>query len=350
MGKVKGRGVALNVLNVYAPQGVVVKQNLWREISSEVASASGLWIIMGDFNAMQFPEEWKSSTFKSSCARNFNAFIHDLGLLEPRTFRVYNFWLGKQGYEEAVKAAVESFNDTRKCLKNWKDEMLEKEGESTNMARKEVEQLEEDMETRDLLEEEEEWVLMESKIVIKEVELKNNADLKQRKRIKWALDGDENSKFFRGVTNSRKTKNSIHGLCIGGEWVTIPKKIKKEILGYFRNRFIESIPERPELECPNIKKISKDHKVMLIESFSKNEIKDAVCEYDGDKAPDLDGLNMKILKHFWHLFETDLYEVLTNFYNEGNISCGSGSSFITLILKINSRSQKLSPYKSCGDY
>lgn len=40
--------------------------------------------------------------------------------------------------------------------------------------------------------------------------------LKQKSRLKWAIDGDENSRFFQGVVRGRLKKNSIHDLSING--------------------------------------------------------------------------------------------------------------------------------------
>lgn len=41
-------------------------------------------------------------------------------------------------------------------------------------------------------------------------------DLKQKARIKWIIDEDENTRFFHGYANNKKGKNRIHGLLIDG--------------------------------------------------------------------------------------------------------------------------------------
>lgn len=43
-------------------------------------------------------------------------------------------------------------------------------------------------------------------------------DLKQKSKIRWLVDGDENSKFFHGTLKSKSRKNQIHGLQINGNW------------------------------------------------------------------------------------------------------------------------------------
>ena len=81
-GVIKGSGDRINFINVYAPQGVAAKIELWGLIERKIGSDSGFWVILGDFNVVRFAEERKGSVFKHTCASNFNGFIHRTGLLE----------------------------------------------------------------------------------------------------------------------------------------------------------------------------------------------------------------------------------------------------------------------------
>ena len=49
---------------------------------------------------------------------------------------------------------------------------------------------------------------------IKDLEHAMALDLKQKSRIKWAVDGDENTSFFHGLINFNKNQNRINGLSI----------------------------------------------------------------------------------------------------------------------------------------
>ncbi|XP_021971601.1 uncharacterized protein LOC110866763 [Helianthus annuus] len=246
-GRVKGCGEELNILNIYAPQGVSAKKDLWDVIESEIGRSSGMWILLGDFNSVRSPDERRNSAFKAPCARNFNAFIHNMGLVECNMtgkqftcnrdygkklskidrMLVLQFLDCKDGFEEVVKGAAESlqnsgladstlskkFSFIRNHIKKWRDDMLLKERETEVKALEEIKSLEETLVEREL-EEEEEWALWENKKVLKEFEQRKNKDLKQRARVRWAIDGDENSKFFHGSINYRKARNSILGLNI----------------------------------------------------------------------------------------------------------------------------------------
>ncbi|KAJ0837904.1 putative RNA-directed DNA polymerase [Helianthus annuus] len=174
------------------------------------------------------------------------------------------------------------------------------------------------MEFRDLLEEEE-WTLAKNRKINREMDYRKSADIKQRARLKWALEGDENSKFFHAMVNKRKAVNSIHGLNVNGEWCSKPSLIKKQVFSFFRDKFKESCPNRPEVSLSNIKKISEADKIFLVEPFSESEIKAAVSDCGDDRAPGPDGLNFRFIKHFWDLSKEDFRRIFEWFHQSGEV-------------------------------
>ena len=67
-----------------------------------------------------------------------------------------------------------------------------------------------------------------------EMERFMTCDIKQRAKIKWVIDGDENSSFFHGFINNKKRKNGIAGLLIDDQWTTNPERIKAEIFNFYQ--------------------------------------------------------------------------------------------------------------------
>ncbi|XP_071713687.1 uncharacterized protein [Rutidosis leptorrhynchoides] len=41
---------------------------------------------------------------------------------------------------------------------------------------------------------------------------------KQKARVKWALEGDENTKYFHNIVKRKRNKNNIRGLVVDGSW------------------------------------------------------------------------------------------------------------------------------------
>ncbi|XP_021999460.1 uncharacterized protein LOC110896386 [Helianthus annuus] len=334
-GHLVGCSSIVNFLNVYAPQGIPAKKDLWEELTVIINNTDGFWIIGGDFNAVRYHEERRNCVFKPSCANNFNSFVFEAGLFEfdmrgmqftwrfengnklskldrflvnseflngwPEArvqalpclwsdhcpiilisksvnfgscpFRIFNSWLVKEGFTEVVEEACNEFSSTgyppdvalikklghvRGRIKEWRDKMIQKEGEARRIAGVELEELESILDSRDLIKEEE-WNLAENKKTIAEMEFAKVMDLRQRSRVRWAKDGDENSKFFHSMINCRKATNVIHELNIGDEWVSKPSLIKKGVFNFFRSKFLEECASRPPLICDNLKKISSSN-------------------------------------------------------------------------------------------
>ncbi|GJR32016.1 hypothetical protein Tco_1108248 [Tanacetum coccineum] len=66
------------------------------------------------------------------------------------------------------------------------------------------------------------------------LEKSKSSDLFQKARIKWDVEGDESSKFFHGIINSRRKSQMIQDIMIEGNWVIDPTSIKLAFLDLFK--------------------------------------------------------------------------------------------------------------------
>ncbi|GJV70752.1 hypothetical protein Tco_1490747 [Tanacetum coccineum] len=48
-------------------------------------------------------------------------------------------------------------------------------------------------------------------------------DLAQKAKVKWAIEGDENSRYFHGVLNKKRSQSNIRGIMVDGKWQDNPK-------------------------------------------------------------------------------------------------------------------------------
>nr|GFA83767.1 RNA-directed DNA polymerase, eukaryota, reverse transcriptase zinc-binding domain protein [Tanacetum cinerariifolium] len=60
-----------------------------------------------------------------------------------------------------------------------------------------------------------------------------NEDLLLSPKIKWAVEWDENSKFFHGMVNRKRANLSVKGVMIDGDWIDDPKRVKDEFRDHF---------------------------------------------------------------------------------------------------------------------
>nr|GEW36416.1 RNA-directed DNA polymerase, eukaryota, reverse transcriptase zinc-binding domain protein [Tanacetum cinerariifolium] len=69
------------------------------------------------------------------------------------------------------------------------------------------------------------------------VDMRNLDQKINEARVKWEVEGDENSKFFHGLINSRRKSQSIHGIMHEGVWLSDPKDIKEAFLNFYKKKF-----------------------------------------------------------------------------------------------------------------
>ena len=112
-----------------------------------------------------------------------------------------------------------------------------------------------------------------------------NLDLKQKSRIKWAIDGDENTKVFHGYVNNNKRRNRINEIMINDSWNTNPCDIKQEALRFFKRKYDEKWASRPKLLNPTFKQLLAGDKESLEEPIILSEIKDVVWACGNEKSP-----------------------------------------------------------------
>nr|GFA73665.1 RNA-directed DNA polymerase, eukaryota [Tanacetum cinerariifolium] len=114
---------------------------------------------------------------------------------------------------------------------------------------------------------------------IKNLDIIDALEIAQKAKIKWAIDGDENSGFYHGIIIKRRSIQSIRRVMVEGMWIDEPVKVKKEFFDHFANRFCK--PDKPtvfiDVEFPN--QIDPDQRSFLERDVSNSEIKKAVWEW-----------------------------------------------------------------------
>ncbi|KAJ0755575.1 putative RNA-directed DNA polymerase [Helianthus annuus] len=262
-------------------------------------------------------------------------------------FRFYNSWLEFGGFQEYVKQLCISFtfdgpSDLALAVKlRWLKNKIKEwvawyknNSEGVYLEKKKlVAQLEHIAESRPLRVEE---LSSRSDCLqfILEADRLKQLDARQKSRSRWALEGDENSSFFHSMVNSNLSNNRINGIYVNEVWVSNPVEIKENFFEFFSNLFSEPLDLRPQVVCPNLESLSDIEAEQIIAPFSLFEIKEAVWDCDGDRAPGPDGFNFQFIKRFWDGFQNDFMRIFNKFHADGAINSCCSSSFIALIPKV----------------
>ncbi|GJY60023.1 putative reverse transcriptase domain-containing protein [Tanacetum coccineum] len=65
-------------------------------------------------------------------------------------------------------------------------------------------------------------------------------ELVQKAKLKWAIKGGKNSRYFHGVINKTRHQRSICGVLVNEEWIENTKCVKREFYDHFAYRFSNS--------------------------------------------------------------------------------------------------------------
>nr|GEV03226.1 hypothetical protein [Tanacetum cinerariifolium] len=161
----------------------------------------------------------------------------------------------------------------------------------------------------------------------------NARDNMKKAKIKWAIEGDENSKFFHGIINRKRANLAIKGVMADGEWVDDPYRVKEELRLHFANRFRAPGVTRYKLNYTFPNKLSLDQVGILESMVSKDEVRDAIWGCGENKSPGPDGFSFEFFRKFWDIVGSDLFEAVKWFFDYSSFPRGCNSSFIALISK-----------------
>ncbi|GKC01049.1 RNA-directed DNA polymerase, eukaryota [Tanacetum coccineum] len=142
-----------------------------------------------------------------------------------------------------------------------------------------------------------------------DIKKKEAADSFQKSKVRWAIEGDENSND--------------------------PRAVKEVFHNHFASRFKKPTFPRLKINFPFPNRLSQDQAIYLERNVSRNEIRVAVWNYGDNKSlgPGPDGYTFEFFKKYWGFIGFDFCEAVDHFFAKGAFSKGCNSSFIALIPK-----------------
>ncbi|XP_039127523.1 uncharacterized protein LOC120263623 [Dioscorea cayenensis subsp. rotundata] len=117
---------------------------------------------------------------------------------------------------------------------------------------------------------------------------------RQRSRLQWLKEGDDNTSYFHAVANGRKNRNCIPCIAHNGVTITDPKEIGKAFCERFHQQFGLKRSTRSLID---FRKLLLNRNAMdlsqLERPFTIEEVKAAVLDLGKDKAPGPDGFPLQ---------------------------------------------------------
>ncbi|XP_071738876.1 uncharacterized protein [Rutidosis leptorrhynchoides] len=127
--------------------------------------------------------------------------------------------------------------------------------------------------------------------------------LKQKARIKWAVEGDENSKYFHSIIKRKCNKNNIRGLHINGSWQENLDDIKYEVFRHFKSFYEDPNVSGFDFDDFETSKISQEDASSLELPFIEEELWLAIKDCGVTKVPGPDCFNFYFYHKFWDLIK-----------------------------------------------
>ncbi|GJZ90395.1 RNA-directed DNA polymerase, eukaryota, partial [Tanacetum coccineum] len=351
-------GMDILIVVVYAPHDVRDKRLVWDYLSHVSNQWAGEVVMMGDFNEVRYKSDRFGSNFNAHGANIFNNFIinacldrflvsenllntcpnisditldrflsdHRPILLReasfdygPTPFRFFHFWFDVDGFDKFVTdswkdAPGDDSNAMRNLcgkLKFLKVKIRAWYADYRNNSKGSVTNFKEELRILDELIDKgngsDEIVNNRLEILgkLQQVNKAQASEVAQKAKIKWYVEGDENTKFFHGMLNKKRSQLNIRGIMINGTWTDNPKAVKQEFFQHFRNRFDKPPDQNAHIDMPFPNSLSTDQQKDLECMVSKEEVKRAVWDCGTDKSPGPDGFTFGFYRHFWSTIEND---------------------------------------------
>nr|GEU37786.1 RNA-directed DNA polymerase, eukaryota, reverse transcriptase zinc-binding domain protein [Tanacetum cinerariifolium] len=210
-------GKKLTIFSIYAPQELREKKMLWDYLILVLNNWKGEVVIMGDFNEVRTQNERYGSIFNTQGVDAFNLFISSAGLEEtigllmreshhdygPIPFCFFHYWYLKEKIRTCIKTNKDRSKKYKQGLKEElaQVDLLIDNGEGNS-----------DIHSKRMK-------IFKS---LQEFDKLQSMELAQKAKIKWAIEGDENSKYYHRVLNKNRNQLNIQGILVEGRWIESP--------------------------------------------------------------------------------------------------------------------------------
>ncbi|XP_071728625.1 uncharacterized protein [Rutidosis leptorrhynchoides] len=368
-GKWIASGEEINILNVYGPHEDNNKIRLWNSLVNSIGNNDEAWIVCGDFNEVRDRAKRLNCEYIEYRARRFNDFINKCKLVEiplgGRRFtrisddgvkfskldrflvsdKLSQHWsnlmvvaLEREKSEhcpivlkDEEKTSVQNrlrrdcnfknkLKSTKCALKSWSYQHFGLLDQEIDTLKKLATELEIKAEAPSFSDHERHAWLNTRRQWLEKEKIKTNM-LKQKAKVRWNLEGDENTSFFHSMIRFRNNKCNIRGIFDDGVWNEDPRVIKTAAFNHFKKQFEDPNTDWPCLEDLSYPSISRNEATDLELPFTETEIFEAINDCGSNKAPGPDGFNLRFYKKFWDVIKFDLIAAVSWFweYVSGNV-------------------------------
>ncbi|GJX62991.1 RNA-directed DNA polymerase, eukaryota, reverse transcriptase zinc-binding domain protein [Tanacetum coccineum] len=169
----------------------------------------------------------------------------------PSLFKLYNSWLLRDGFDDLIKSEWELLDSNNtgfpiKChdkfrilkskIRQWNNNNKSLDTNRKTAAIEELSSIEKKIDAGSATHSD-----IENRLKLlhelEDIDKFASMDLIQKSRVKWDIEGDENSKFFHGLINQKRRNQMINEIMVEGIWITDPILIKDAFSQFYKYKF-----------------------------------------------------------------------------------------------------------------
>nr|GEV29692.1 RNA-directed DNA polymerase, eukaryota [Tanacetum cinerariifolium] len=124
-----------------------------------------------------------------------------------------------------------------------------------------------------------------------ELNNRNAMEISQKAKIRWSIEGDENSKYFHGIMNKKRSQLAIRGTLANGEWISEPHRVKNDFFTHFKKQFSPIQASSICFDVTILTHLSSDQVQVLECTVTYEEVKRDVWDCGTNKSPGPDGFS-----------------------------------------------------------
>nr|GEV80350.1 RNA-directed DNA polymerase, eukaryota [Tanacetum cinerariifolium] len=216
-----------------------------------------------DFNNLETSVTLMPPSWDLRCTKWMSR-VHLYGTIEEEVYVCQPLGFEDPGHPDKVCKVVKALYGLHHAPRTWKKDL-----------KKELANLDATIDKGDATED----LIRKCVEIIKQIQdldkLKSS-EMIQKAKITWTIEGDENTKYFHGVLNKKRSQNAIRGVLLDGKWVDTPIRVKNEFLNHFKNRFEKPKNVRPFINMDFNRKLRLIQQLDLEAEVTTEEIKRTV--------------------------------------------------------------------------
>ena len=180
----------------------------------------------------------------------------------------------------------------------------------------------------------EEHVLREAcKSELEKLAILEEVSWRQKSRVLWLKEGDNNTKFFHQMANSHRRNNYMERVEVDGTVYEVESEVKQKVVQFYTSLYQEQESWRPTVDGLEFDMISEEEQALLERKFDREEVLQVVKDLQGDKAPGPDGFTMAFFQKCWSVIEEDMMGFFEEVHTYCKFERSLNASFIALIPK-----------------